>query len=584
MEGVHIRHILGLGESADQRELATALYREIRHKFEEEAEQLEPSLIRLESEKHVLAVSIAPMSTEVGDTPGLVAALRDVSREAEVDRMKNEFISTVSHELRTPLTSIKGYTDLLFLGRVGPMSDQQREFLRIIKQNADRLTALVSDILDISRIETGRVRLSIEPIDLASSIGSVVTSFQGPFDEKGLTLATQIPEHLPRVRGDADRVTQILTNLVGNALQYTPPPGEVTILAAVAGHFVQVSVVDTGIGISAEDQARIFDRFYRADHPQVLEAAGTGLGLAIVKMFVEMLGGTVSVESELGQGSTFSFTLPLMVAGEVTVAPELLPAEPQRPRARRGRVLVADGDRDVALQLRRELEAQEYQVLLAGSGEDALWLAAAEQPQLILLGLMLPDLDGFGVLRRLQERMETSGIPVMLISVFATGEEGASESEADLALGAVDVLAKPLDGGAVVRMVGQVLSSVGRPPTGHVLVVDQEPDVQGLAVQALEEQGYRVSTAADGYEALNQAVEDRPDVMLLALELPELDGYAVLRRCRSDQLTRDIPVVVMTATPVDSDADQVQVLPLEAAIASGTSLVDQILHLVEGQL
>jgi PAS domain S-box-containing protein len=584
MEGVHIRHILGLGETSDQRELATALYREIRQKFEEEAEQLEPSLIRLESEKQVLAVSMAPMSTELGDTPGLVAALRDVSREAEVDRMKNEFISTVSHELRTPLTSIKGYTDLLFLGRVGDVSDQQREFLRIIKQNADRLTALVSDILDISRIETGRVRLSIKPIDLASSIGSVVRSFQGPFDQKGLTLATRIPEHLPRVRGDADRVTQILTNLIGNALQYTPPPGEVTISAAVAGDVVRVSVVDTGIGISSEDQARIFDRFYRADHPQVLEAAGTGLGLAIVKMFVEMLGGTVSVESELGQGSTFTFSLPLMAAGEVPVAPELLSTEPQRPRARRGRVLVADGDRNVALLLRRELEAQEYQVLLASSGEDALWLAAAEQPQLITLGLMLPDMDGFNVLRRLQERMETSGIPVVLISVVATGEERGPEPGAELALGAVDVLAKPLDGGAVVRMVGQVLSSVGRQAPGHVLVVDQEPDVHELAVQALEEWGYRVSTAADGYEALNLAVEDRPDVMLLALELPELDGYAVLRRCREDQLTRDIPVVVMTATPVDSSAGQVQVLPLEAAIASGTSLVDQILNLVEGQL
>jgi CheY-like chemotaxis protein/anti-sigma regulatory factor (Ser/Thr protein kinase) len=482
------------------------------------------------------------------------------------------------------LTSIKGYTDLLFLGRVGDLSDQQREFLRIIKQNADRLTALVSDILDISRIETGRVRLSIGPIDLAASIGHVVTSFQGPFDEKGLTLTTRVPEHVPAVRGDADRVTQILTNLVGNALQYTPAPGEVTISAAVAGQLVWVSVTDTGIGISPDDQARIFDRFYRADHPQVLEAAGTGLGLAIVKMFVEMLGGTVSVESELGRGSTFAFSLPLVATGEVVVAPELPAAEPQRIRARRGKVLVADGDRNVVLLLRRELEAQDYQVLLASSGEDALWLAAAEQPQLITLGLMLPDMDGFRVLRRLQERMETSGIPVMLISVFATGQDRGLGSVGELALGAVDLLAKPLGSEAVVRTVSRVLSSVGRQAPGHVLVVDQEPDEQALAVQALEERGHRVSIAADGYEALNLAVEDRPDVMLLSLELPKLDGYAVLRRCREDRLTLDIPVVVMTATPVDAEVEQVQVLPLEAATPSGASLVDQILHLVEGQL
>ncbi len=584
LEGTHLRHILGLGETPVQRELATSLYTHIRRKFETEGEELKPSFVRLESENRVLAVSLAPLYAEIGDRPGLVAALRDVSREAEIDRMKNEFISTVSHELRTPLTSIKGYTDLLFLGRVGPLTGQQRDFLQVIKQNADRLSALVSDILDISRIETGRVRLSIEAIDLAAIIAGVVTTFQEAYDAKGLALITHVPGHLPDVRGDADRVAQVLTNLLGNALQYTPAPGQVTVSAAVSGNFVRVSVADTGIGIAPEEQDRIFDRFYRADHPQVLEVSGTGLGLSIVKMFVEMLGGTVGVDSELGQGATFHITLPLMAAAEeVPVHPDFLTVEAQRLRARRGRVLVVSGDRELVLMLRQELEEREFQVLLAGSGQDALWLAAAEQPQLIALDLVLPDMDGFAVLRQLRERMETSGTPVVLVSAFASPAGPAPDSEPGLVWGAADVLPRPRDGGKVVRCVESVRAEIGFEAPGHVLVVDADASTQALATAALEREGYRVSIAADGYEALNLAVEDRPDLMLLALELPEVGGYEVLRRCRADDLTRNIPVVVMTKDALDGELEPAPVLRLGLGPPSVESFVQQILDLAEGQ-
>ncbi|RPI54669.1 MAG: GAF domain-containing protein, partial [Chloroflexi bacterium] len=205
LEGEHFRHMLGLGETQDDRDLAQALYGELRTRLEtEDAAAVEQrGSIRLEAGKRVLAVNVAPLVVAIGGTPGLVAALRDVSRQAEVERLKNEFISTVSHELRTPMTSIKGYTDLLFLGMAGGLTDAQRNFLQIIKSNADRLTALVNDILDISRIETGRLRLTIEPLDVLQLIDQVIVSFREQYREKGLELQWSLPAALGQVRGDA---------------------------------------------------------------------------------------------------------------------------------------------------------------------------------------------------------------------------------------------------------------------------------------------------------------------------------------------------------------------------------------------
>jgi signal transduction histidine kinase len=231
----------------------------------------------------------------------------------ELEGLKNEFISTISHELRTPMTSIKGYTDLLLSEKVGTLSEQQRRFMHVVKNNADRLTALVNDILDISRIETGRVKLKVTSINLARLIGDMADNFRGRMVEKSLELILDLPPRLPLIRGDEARVVQILENLASNAWKYTPEGGKVTVKARAVDGFVQVDVVDTGIGIAQRDLAHIFDRFYRTEQAEVRAVDGTGLGLAIVKMFVELLGGRIWVQSELNQGSIFSFTLPLAV-------------------------------------------------------------------------------------------------------------------------------------------------------------------------------------------------------------------------------------------------------------------------------
>jgi PAS domain S-box-containing protein len=244
---------------------------------------------------------------------GTVAVWRDISQDVELNRAKSEFVSSVSHELRIPMTSIKGYTDLLLKEAAGPLSDQQSEFLRTIQNNADRLSILVNDLLDISRIETGRMQLKQEKVDLNRVAGDVIAELRPRADEKRQSLTNEIPTNLPPARADVTRVAQILTNLIGNAIAYTPEKGSIRVLGRLLDGRVQVDVIDNGIGIAPEEQARIWERFYRSEHPAVSKQMGTGLGLAIVRSLVQLHGGKVWVESEPGRGSTFSLTLPVMV-------------------------------------------------------------------------------------------------------------------------------------------------------------------------------------------------------------------------------------------------------------------------------
>jgi PAS domain S-box-containing protein len=269
---------------------------------------------RLDLGKRFVSVHLSPVM--MGEEfLGVVSVIRDITRDVEVDRLKSEFVSTVSHELRTPMTSIKGYADLLLIGAAGEVGDMQRKFLETIKSNADRLSVLVNDLLDISRIDQGRIKLNLGPLRLHDIVDDVLKHIQGRIEneEKGMQITHSIPEHLPPIRADQNRITQVVTNLVDNAFQYTPEDGKITITVEVddADEYVVVRVADTGIGVAPEDLPRVFERFYRGEDPLVMETPGTGLGLAIVKEMVEMHGGTIDVTSELGKGTTFWFTLPV---------------------------------------------------------------------------------------------------------------------------------------------------------------------------------------------------------------------------------------------------------------------------------
>lgn len=264
----------------------------------------------------IVLVHLAPVILQ-SDFLGTVSIFRDITHEVEVDRLKSEFVATVSHELRTPMTSIRGYTDVLLMGAAGAMNENQAHFLKIIKNNTERLNILVNDLLDVSRIEAGRITLSPQPIDMREVAEDIIEDVlrRSQEENKPMALSLDAPKKLPLVQGDLERVRQIMSNIVFNAYHYTPENGTITVHLGTpnGGRFVQVDVEDNGVGIAVEDQERVFQRFYRGEHPLVLATPGTGLGLSIVKQLVEMHSGKIWMKSSgvPGEGSTFSFTLPV---------------------------------------------------------------------------------------------------------------------------------------------------------------------------------------------------------------------------------------------------------------------------------
>lgn len=269
----------------------------------------------LHIEDRVINVKLSPVISDKLFY-GTVSIFRDITKEVEVEKLKNEFVSTVSHELRTPMTSIKGYADLMLMGAAGEMTPPQTQYLKVIKSNAERLHMLVNDLLDISRIETGKTTLDLRPLDIPQLIDKVVNDhLNGRIHQEGkeLKVVKSFDESLPLVNADQRRVAQILTNLIDNAFNYTETGGIITITAHANGQHVYIQVKDNGIGISEDNLSKIFDRFFRSESDLVQKVSGTGLGLAIVHSLVTMHGGQLSVESTIGEGSTFTFNLPVVV-------------------------------------------------------------------------------------------------------------------------------------------------------------------------------------------------------------------------------------------------------------------------------
>jgi signal transduction histidine kinase len=266
---------------------------------------------RFQIGERTITASFTPVTLTDEGPFNVVAVFRDITKEAEIDRMKSEFLSMAAHELRTPMTSIKGYSDMLLMGLAGECDERQKQFLDTIKGNVDRVLDMVNEFSEISHLESGALKLDAKPLHMDDLVSEVVVSLRPQIEAKEINLTVEVPPDSPEVWGDRTRVIQILTNLVTNAYKYTPDGGRIAITAQWIEDSMQVDVADTGIGIAPQDQEKLFTRFFRADHPGVRRVAGTGLGLSITKSIVEMHGGRIWVKSQLGEGSTFSFTLPL---------------------------------------------------------------------------------------------------------------------------------------------------------------------------------------------------------------------------------------------------------------------------------
>jgi len=497
-----------------------------------------------------VSLGFAPIKLPATNRRGTVVALRDVTREAEVDQMKSEFVSIVSHELRTPMTAIKGYVDLLSTGSAGDVTDMQRNFLSIIKTNTDRLSEMVAELLDLSHIEAGKMQMHYEPVTVSQVIRDVGAMLEKGFDDRGICLQLDIPDMLPDVLSDPGRLAQIITNLLANALKYTFE-GRVDVTARQVGNYVQVDVTDTGIGITEQDQAKLFTRFFRASTARAREIPGTGLGLAITRSLVQMHGGRIWVHSVVGQGSTFSFTLPALPGSLAGMAPVTLPSEASQSTTP-PKILIVEDELHIAQLFRHQLEMDGYTVSIVTRGAEVLAKARCERPDLISLDVMLPDVNGFEVLRQLKADPKTKDIPIVITSIVADQEKG-------FALGASDYITKPLDRLQLLTSVRRILAQQDDHHRWSILVVEDDPDVRKGLSLALSLRGFSVTEAQDGAEALAAVASQTPHLILLDLMMPRLDGWTVIRKLKENPQTASIPVIVLTGKPVDPQRDKTRV-------------------------
>jgi PAS domain S-box-containing protein len=360
-------------------------------------------------DEKTIEIRLAPVLSQVGEFSGIVAVLRDITDLLEAKQAGNDFIHHVNHEMRSPLTAVKGFSELLRRQILDRLEDQEKHFLGVIQDNADRLDRLLSDLVTMSDIDCGRLGLEAKPVRLDEVIREVADAIRLLCDEKSQRLVVDIEPHVGPVLGDRLRLTQVVNTLARNACRHTGPGGRIALSLSRAQDAVRVDVSDTGIGLSPEKQARVFQRFYR---PEGSKSRGANLGLPLAKSLVEIHGGRLWVESEQGKGSTFSFVLPLQTAApdEEGIVMEEAPGKYT--------VLVVEDDPDVAQLIQLQLEQEGFRVFKTERGEEALELANTHKIDLVTLDIMLPDIMGTEVLARLKANPATAGIPVVIVSVM----------------------------------------------------------------------------------------------------------------------------------------------------------------------
>lgn len=461
------------------------------------------------------------------------------NREVErANRLKSEFLASMSHELRTPLNAIIGFSDLLAEQTAGALSAKQQRFVSHIQQGARHLLALINDILDLSKVEAGRLELNRENVSVPTVLSDVLTSIRPAAAAKNIAVHSSMG---PDVTVFADRIRfkQILFNLLSNAVKFTPEGGRIWVETTERRGRLTISVSDTGLGIPVDEQEAIFDAFHQAGATTKGIKEGTGLGLAITKRLVEEHGGRIWVESEPGKGARLSFTLP---AGR-TSSQEAAPDDAEAPEAVLARdrplVLIVDDEAPARELLASWLEPEGYQLIAASSSAEALAKAAEHVPDAITLNMLMPGKGGWDTLYELKKTPVTASIPVIVVTVV-------DEPKIGLALGAAEYLVKPVDKQVLLETIRRHIGPGSNGPA-KVLVVDDEAGTRELLKETLESDGYIPVLAASGTEALDALRRIPVSAILLDLIMPEMDGFELLLRMKEDPGLRNIPVLVLTA-------------------------------------
>jgi GAF domain-containing protein/DNA-binding response OmpR family regulator/anti-sigma regulatory factor (Ser/Thr protein kinase) len=497
-------------------------------------------LLQTFATQSALAIQNARMFSEIGEK----------SRQLEIaSRHKSQFLANMSHELRTPLNAIIGVTEMLLEDARDLKRDDEVEPLDRVLRAARHLLALINDILDLSKIEAGRMELHLESFPLAPHIEDVVKTIEPLAAKNGNRIVVDCRADVGTIHADQTRFRQALLNLMSNANKFTEN-GTVTIAArhdrTDSREWVTVVVTDSGIGMNAEQMGRLFQEFSQADSSTTRKYGGTGLGLAISRHFCRMMGGDITVESEPDKGSTFTIRIPRIVEIEDAVTPERgpAPAAVDAGATQVPRILVADDDATVRELVARHLERAGFAVTTAKGGQEALRLARELRPAAMTLDIMMPDLDGWTVLAAMKGDPSLAGIPVILMTIVEERNRG-------YALGAADYLVKPVDRGKLIEALRNICGSAA----GRVLLIDDDDVVRRAVRLALEPIGWHVTEAEHGLLALDSLSASRPDVIILDLMMPKMDGFEFLDELRARPDWRDIPVVVITAKDL-TEADR----------------------------
>ncbi|MBC7807545.1 MAG: response regulator [Akkermansiaceae bacterium] len=507
----------------------------------------------------------------------LDALHKDKEMAEEANRSKSQFLANMSHELRTPLNAIIGFSEILQDKTFGPLANKQERYVTNILNGGRHLLVLINNILDLAKIEAGRMELDYETF-APSKVLQEVTDITRPLaSQKSIMLTLNAPLMMPLLTADLAKFKQVLLNLLSNAIKFTPEGGRVTLTVSVGPDTdtLNISVSDTGIGIAPEDQERIFGEFEQVDSSYSRQQQGTGLGLALTRQFIRMHGGDIHVQSGgEGSGSTFVVIMP-MVPPVGTIVSETAPVEvidisttrtatispanselvyaasslTQQVTSEGSEplILVVEDDPSSAELIEHYLVSEGYRVVIAGDGEEAIAKAQQLLPSAITLDVLLPGMDGWEVLSELKQKTSTSRIPVIMISI--TPDKVLAEQ-----LGAIECLTKPVDRDRLTNTLAML-----QPDNSNrvsVLVIDDDPRTLEMVADILNLRGFRALVAKGGREGIETAILQRPDLIVLDLMMPEVSGFEVVRALQDHSEARRIPVVVYTANEVNNEARQ----------------------------
>ena len=488
-------------------------------------------------------IGFSKITRDITEKKRTQEALIFAKEEAErSNRFKDQFLSTMSHELRTPLNAVVGFSDLLTEEHYGPLNEKQKRYVNHIQSGGKHLLRLINDILDLSRIEAGRLQLMVENVPVRTALAEVLDTMRSIADKKSQSLIEYSDPELC-VRADPTRFRQMLMNLVGNAVKFTPEGGKIDLSARAMGDSVRIDVRDNGPGIPREEQQKIFDAFYRLGRSEKA-VEGTGLGLAITRRLVELHGGHLGIESKPGEGSSFFFTLPVAEAPRASARES---AAVRRANGAAPTILVVEDDAKAAHLLQSQLNSAGFEVVVCSRSEEALQAAAELQPSAITLDIIMKPVSGWELLPKLKSDPRTAEIPVIVVTIVDQPNTG-------MLLGADEYIIKPVRRTTLLAAVERCLNRRGKAArTSEILVVEDDAPTREFIAELLAKNAYRVSTARDGAQARAQVAAAVPELVILDLLLPEVSGFELLTEWRADPRTADLPIFVLTSKDLSAE-------------------------------